>query len=91
MKTIKDLILYRIPDELELKYGKEGQREWYEYWVGDGKFREAIVIQRNDESRPFYIYIISGDAVRTLDGVFWSIDDAIKELENYGIKAKGVK
>lgn len=41
-------------------------------------------------SHVLFIFI-SGDAVRTLDGVFWSIDDAIKELENYGIKVKGVK
>jgi len=77
--------LSKFPKRMELKYGREGEREWYEWYDR----RRAVVIQRFG-SEPFSIFFIDGSVIRVLEiedmKVFMaeSIEEAKKALEDLG-------
>jgi hypothetical protein len=56
--TINDV---EFPKELTLTYGKEGDREWFDWWEGKEK---GIVIQRY-RGKYFYIFLFEGKRVMT--------------------------
>ena len=88
-RQIAGLDFTDFPDEITLVHGIDGEREWYECWKGK---RKGIVIQRGSKTRPFYIFFIDGEAVRTyVSGdlkTYWNLEDAIEELKKLGFKVK---
>jgi len=58
-----DMDLSVFPKELKLKYGKEGNREWYE-WVNR---KRAVVIQRTRPYPYWHIYFMRGEEVRIVE------------------------
>lgn len=89
--------LERFPHVLHLRYGEEGNREWYEFSRG----RRAVVIQRY-RGEPWIVFFVEGDTVRTLNeklteedirsGIVakpfqsFELQDCIKALETLGFK-----
>jgi hypothetical protein len=78
---------FEFPKEITLTYGKEGVREWFEYWKG----KKGLVIQKGNGNY-FYIFFINGKVVRTYKTpdikAYKTIEEAIKELKNLGFKVK---
>ena len=76
--------LGKFPKNIVLKHGEDEDREWYDFV----KRRKAIVIKRNKHVKPsyFFIFIISGNTVRTLHGAYLKVRDAVKYLEKLGFK-----
>jgi len=84
---VKDINLDEFPKNIHLKYGRGGNREWYEFWHN----RKGIVIQRI-RPHPYYVFFIDGKVIRTLKlrsgwaFVAYNIKDAVKALEALGFK-----
>lgn len=85
MRYVLDIDISEFPKDLTLTHGKEGDREWWEWWER-GK---GIVIQRY-APRPYYIYFITGETIRVLKvdeyvtAAFTDIHSAVKALEELG-------
>ena len=58
-----DMDLSEFPRDIQLKYGREGNREWYEFIKG----KKAIVIQRTKPDPYWKIFFINGDVIRVLE------------------------
>jgi hypothetical protein len=79
---------FKFPRDITLTYGKENEREWYEYWKG----KKGIVIQRASKTSYWYIFFLSGETIRTyktpdIKG-YQTINEAINELEQIGFNVK---
>lgn len=60
--------LDQFPSEVTLKHGKEGEREWWEWWDNiRRKGRKGIVIQRPNQKLSFVIFFEQGERSRTLE------------------------
>ena len=61
--------LAQFPSEITLKHGKDGGREWWEWWerMRSKDRKKGIVIQRPTQKLPFVIFFFRGETIRTLE------------------------
>jgi len=65
---LNDIDLAQFPKEIKLSHGREGEREWWEWWNNSEKRdKKGIVIQRPNQQLPFVIFFEQGEAMRTLE------------------------
>jgi len=86
MSRICDLDFKDFPKKIELVYGIDGEREYYECW----KRNKGVVVQRASKTSPFYIFFVEGKAVRTYNTpeikAYKNIEEAIKDLKRLGFR-----
>ncbi|RUM29612.1 MAG: hypothetical protein DSY32_03030 [Aquifex sp.] len=59
--SISDAISdFNFPEKLYFRYGKDGKREWYEWWNG----KKGIVIQKFKEERYWQVFFLNGEIIR---------------------------
>jgi len=82
------LLPYFLGEKWELKYGREGDREWWESWRG----KKGIVIQRwrkgEGYGRYWGVFLIRGKTVRTSEEVFKDLLSAVRFLKNLGLEVE---
>lgn len=61
--------LDQFPSEVTLTHGKDGEREWWEWWGSKSRRadRLGIVIQRPNQKLPYSIFFEQGKASRVLE------------------------
>jgi len=95
---VKGIDLSKFPKKLLLKYGRDGSREWWEFWHR----QKGVVIQRCSDGYPYHIFFVDGDVVRVLEQevpkdekhrviavipAFIKVDEAVKALNALGFRA----
>lgn len=70
----------KFPDNITLKHGRDGEREWWECWKG----RRGIVVQRSNPQSPYYIFFIEGEAIRSTHKAYKTIEDAVEDIKALG-------
>jgi len=80
----KEILFSLRNDVILLKHGSDGKgRQWYEYW----KKNTGIIIQKNNLRKPWIVYLIRKDVIRTFC-YSHSLDTILKFLDICGLTVK---
>ena len=61
--------LNQFPGEVTLTHGKDGEREWWDWWGSKSRRadRLGIIIQRPNQKLPYSIFFEQGETSRVLE------------------------
>jgi len=100
---LEDIDLAQFPKQITLRHGRDGEREWWEWWDDLKKMSKGIVIQRPNQQLPLVIFFEQENTLRTLElplteadkernvvskpAIAFTIEGAIRILGKLGIRA----